>query len=54
MNLVTINELRASLNLPALTANPKSIAAKKRNESNKNARAQECCDLKAKRSGKGK
>lgn len=54
MNRAKINEIRATLNLPALEANPTRDAKAKRRLRNLAARAAESRALKAKRTGNKK
>lgn len=53
MNLARINEIRASLNLKPLVADPNKAAKARRHERNRRERGQASRDLKALRS-KGK
>jgi hypothetical protein len=53
MNMVQINEIRASINLPPLTA-PDNRAQKRAQDANRAARAQANRDMKAKRGSRSK
>ncbi len=54
MNLARINEIRASLNLPALEADPRKAQERKRHEANKRARAEMNRGIKQARASRSK
>lgn len=53
MNMIQINEMRASMNLPPMTA-PDKRAQKRAQDANRAARAQASRDLKSKRASRSK
>lgn len=54
MNIVRINEIRASLGLAPVVANPVKAAKAKRTDKNRQARGDASRALKAARQGRGK